>query len=455
VPELAPPASFPLSSVQSTYFTTAHLPGGGTFHIGSSAIIFIGADPAVLVNILERTLERHAAFRTVFAVIKFRVTQTFDGPTPVVQQIDLRSASDAYAEVAKLLETEAEGRFDLRRGGPPIRVRLIRVEDDVTVVSIVAHHVITDFWSANIVFNEVCAGLAATFSSAVEKSRSMPSTFRDYLQTEADLVASEEGKRRLAFWRAELDGLPTNVALSAPTVPLRAEDVRSYWLPTLPHFEDRVLERARATRTSFFVVLLDAMARSLRKWTGQHDFVIGFMTANRRNERFHHTVGSFAEPQIVRIRLPEDEQAPTIEGVNTAFKRALTNAMPLREIALATGRTTLHDVLLNVVESPTARLKRVEEGAFPESSRSGPSKRASEIESRIRAQSPIGSAESVIVGDVEIRRLNNPMKSFGLTLSVFVSPHAIFGQFDGRLFDLNDVSARLSSYMEMLVLEPT
>jgi hypothetical protein len=443
-------SSIPLSSVQSTYWTTAHLPGGtgGTFHIGSSALIFIGdIDPSVLISILESTLARHEALRTVFRVVSFSVTQSFDGPPPKVRQADLRSDPERYAIAAKFLASEAEARFDLRAGGPPVRVQLTQLEDDVTLISMALHHIVTDFWSANIVFNEICTELVKLGSdSTATANEHNVCSFQDFLvQRESELaVTSEEGKRRLAFWREELDGFEDPAApISSP----QAEDVGGYFFPSAAHFEERVLARAQATGTTFFVVLLDAFARCMRKWTrgeAPSDFLIGFMTANRRDERFRLTVGSFAEPQIVRVRLSENENAETLPTVQAAFKRALANAMPLRDIAVATKRATLHKVLLNVVESPSAKSKPANGMIIATSS---PSERALEIESSLTKDAPAPIRESVRINPhLEIRRLSFPMRSFGLDLSVFVSRRALFGQFDKRLVAEADVKERLDMF---------
>jgi hypothetical protein len=411
-----------LTSAQSMYWTTRHLPGGAAAHIACNVVYVVGPHTAAsLIAHVDATLASHDAYQARFPVISFRPAQVFDRAPPVAALIDLRGQPDRLEAAARLAATEYEKPFDLQRG-LLFRAHVVALEDDLSLIVTANHHIISDLWSGRLFYEEICARITDRQPLAPE------ATFRQFVDGGSQMVAGEEHSCRLAYWRDELAG-----AGPAPFGALVKPDLQSYLFGWTPLAGERVDVVARERKTTPFVVLLSRFGQCLRRWTGQRDFVVGYMTANRRETRFARVVGSFAEQQIVRLRLPEDPAEDPLPSVAEAFKHSLAHAMPLAVLAGALGERTLSTVLLNVVRLPRSSL--AEETAAPSAT-------AVAAGAKI-TPGGLSLFEPHRARGLELVPMTMPMKTLGLDLSVTVSGGAVYGQYDANKMTVEDIDTHL------------
>src|SRR5262249_51522105 len=94
-------------------------------------------------------LNRHEAFRTRFCLSEEEPYQEVSGELSFdLECLDLGHLpkNDKQETVNRLIKEEAGWLFDLRKG-PLYRIRFLRLEQEVHLLLITVHHIISDAWS--------------------------------------------------------------------------------------------------------------------------------------------------------------------------------------------------------------------------------------------------------------------------------------------------------------------
>jgi hypothetical protein len=198
---------------------------------------------------------------------------------------------------------EARG-FDLETG-PLFRARLVRYgESALLLVSM--HHLVSDAWSMSVLRRELAAAYAAFRAGDEPRLDRTAVRYRDYVHWHLGRVAGAAGARDRAYWRRRLAGPLPRLRLPAD-FPRPAE--RSYRgavfdvaIPSPASARLRAL--AGATGASPFLCLLAAFVAVLHQATGDDEFVVGTTASGRGHPGLHDTIGLFATPLPLRMRVP-------------------------------------------------------------------------------------------------------------------------------------------------------
>jgi hypothetical protein len=106
-------------------------------------------------------------------------------------------------QVKRLSGQEARRGFDLSRW-PLIRVKLLEVSEQESVMVMTMHHIVSDGWSMGIFVKEMVE-LYASYSRGEEPGLKEPSTqYADYATWQREYVSGEEMERQLerrSCWR--------------------------------------------------------------------------------------------------------------------------------------------------------------------------------------------------------------------------------------------------------------
>ena len=123
-------------------------------------------DPILLGRALRRVVERHPALRTVFrAVDDGPVQQILDDATVEVSIDAIDAGTDLSVRLAEIVAVETATPMDLSRG-PLLRARLVSDADGHSALLLVAHHIICDDWSFNVIVRDLGRGYDAELAEA-------------------------------------------------------------------------------------------------------------------------------------------------------------------------------------------------------------------------------------------------------------------------------------------------
>ncbi len=292
---------------------------------------------------LQELLRRYEILRTSLQVVDGELRQIIsDRQELALPIVDLRSLPEAERERAlpqRSLE-QAKKPFDLERG-PLLRASLLILRDEEHLLLVTQHHAISDAWSL-ITF---CRELGQLYEAS---SRGLPSPLPPPTLQYADMalwqrrwLAGEESQRQRAYWRKRLEGLPT---LELPvdkrpaartsqgaTAPVRLSGELSARLKELAHREG----------TTLFTVLLSGFAALLSRYSGQTDFGVGTVMANRGREELAPLLGFFANTLVLRCDLADDPSLTALlRRTHALVLEAQENQeLPFDEIVRAVGAT--------------------------------------------------------------------------------------------------------------------
>ncbi|MCL4370958.1 MAG: condensation domain-containing protein, partial [Chloroflexi bacterium] len=148
----------PLSFSQQRLWFLDQLEPDNVFNNIPAAVRLEGSlDVPALSRSLDEIVLRHEALRTSFANVEGKPHQVIHPPIDLhLSEIDLTSLPQAEreAEAARLAIEEARLPFDLANG-PLLRASLLHLEDEVHVVLLTMHHIVSDGWSIGLLVKEM------------------------------------------------------------------------------------------------------------------------------------------------------------------------------------------------------------------------------------------------------------------------------------------------------------
>ncbi|WP_371502640.1 condensation domain-containing protein [Kitasatospora sp. NBC_00374] len=301
----------PLSHAQRRLWFVDQLDHGGSHHNVGSVLRLDGPLHATALSGAVRELcLRHASLRTTIEQVHGVVTQRIgDRPPAPVPLVDLSGLAPdtAQEEARRLAEAEARRPFDLRHG-PLLRVALVRLGADHHLLLVTVHHIITDAWSSDLMFEELWQLYSAELDGTPAELPPLPIQYADYAVWEQRTLDEAALREAAEYWRGQLAGAPETLDLP-PDLPLPATPVfRSRTLPYQLSEEQTEALTAFCLREGVtpFMVALAAYLVLLHRHTGRSDLVVGTGTANRGSVETERVIGFFTNQLVLRTQVRGD-----------------------------------------------------------------------------------------------------------------------------------------------------
>ena len=295
---------FPASFAQQRLWFLDQLEGASAVYNLKMALRLSGPlDQACLQRAVDAVVARHESLRTSFAMrgtdVVQRVASQLDVP---VQSLALEGASDAVL-AAKLNELGAAS-FDLQHG-PLLRVHLLRMEATSHVLLLVMHHIVSDAWSAGILYRDLAAYYSAFSTGATAQLPELPVQYADFAVWQRDWLAGAELERQLAYWREHLQGAPPllDLPIDRPRPALQSYNGNRLSRALPIELSARLQTLAAAEGVTLYMLLFAAFNLLLSRWSGQSDLVVGTPIAGRRRSELEALIGCFANTLAIRTQL--------------------------------------------------------------------------------------------------------------------------------------------------------
>ncbi|HEV3050682.1 MAG TPA: amino acid adenylation domain-containing protein, partial [Longimicrobium sp.] len=289
---------------------------GAAYHLSMRLRLRGELDRQALMRALQRIVARHEALRTSFPQTDGVPTQRISAAEESIFHLvehDLEGRAEASGELVRLVEEEAEARFDLARG-PLVRGRLIRLAGDDHVLLITMHHIVSDGWSMGIFSQELSALYGAFRAGSPDPLPPLPVQYADYAAWQRQWVKGEVLQRQADYWRETLSGAPELLELPTDHARPVRQDFAGAWLEVEL---DEALTAALKTLgqrhgATLHMTLLAGWAAVLARLSGQQEVVIGTPSANRGRSEIEGLIGFFVNTLPVRVDL---SGAPTVAEV--------------------------------------------------------------------------------------------------------------------------------------------
>jgi len=283
-------------------------------------------------------------------ILRTRIDDRGDAPVQIVEPdlavelpvVDLRSIPEAerHQEMMRHIREVRDQRFDLARS-PLFRARLFRLAPAQHVFFLVPHHVIWDGWSWDVLHAELDALYGAFAAGRPSPLPALPVQYADYVLWHRSLMEGPEYDRQMAYWRAELAGLPPALELPAdrPRQTVQSERGQRRVLTMDAPLVESLRALGRDENATLFMVLLAAYAVWLHRWSGTDDLTVGVPTQDRLRSPSDLLIGALVNTLVIRTRL---QGAPSFRSVLRQVRDRCIGAydhqdLPFDRLAAAIG----------------------------------------------------------------------------------------------------------------------
>ena len=302
---LARPAEIPLSYAQRRLWFLDRLEGSSATYTIPLALRVRGVlDRVALEAAVGDLVGRHESLRTIFP-------DTLGVPRQQILDADaarprLAVTAVSEASLAGALSAAAGAGFDLA-SEPPLRVHVFALGESEHVILLLLHHIAGDGWSLAPLLRDLgrfyearCRGQAASVAA-------LPVQYADYTLWQHAVLGSEDDgesaiSRQLSFWTSQLAGLPDQIDLPLDRARPAVSSHRggSVGLRLSGPLHAGLLELARASGASLFMVLQAGLSALLTRLGAGDDIAIGSPIAGRTDSALDDLVGFFVNTLVLR-----------------------------------------------------------------------------------------------------------------------------------------------------------
>src|ERR1700754_1552603 len=302
---LARPAEIPLSYAQRRLWFLERLEGSSATYTIPLALRVRGVlDLVALEAAVGDLVERHESLRTIFP-------DTLGVPRQ--QILDAAAARPGLAvtavsegSLAQALSAAAGAGFDLARDAP-LRVHVFALGASEHVILLLLHHIAGDGWSLAPLLRDLGRFYEARCRGQVASVAALPVQYADYTLWQHAVLGSEDDgesaiSRQLSFWTGTLAGLPDQIDLPLDHARPAVSSHRggSVGLRLSGPLHAGLLELARASGASLFMVLQAGLSALLTRLGAGEDIAIGSPIAGRTDSALDDLVGFFVNTLVLR-----------------------------------------------------------------------------------------------------------------------------------------------------------
>jgi non-ribosomal peptide synthase protein (TIGR01720 family) len=270
-------------------------------------------DEAALEGALAALVDHHDALRLRFTETEGGWSQEIAAPgqTVPMEVVNLTAyAANERAAGVEEFASEAQAKFDL--SNPPlVRAVLLNLGDEGWRLLLVIHHLAVDGVSWRILLEDLHTLYEQLRAGTTVRLPRKTTSFRDWAVRLAESAMTPETTRESDYWlsvaRTGYVPLPVDTAADAAANTRESSDTVSVSL-TAEETTQLLRDVSKAYRTQINDVLLTALARAFRKWTGERSLLVDLESHGRdalpEGVDVSRTVGWFTTAYPLRIDLP-------------------------------------------------------------------------------------------------------------------------------------------------------
>jgi amino acid adenylation domain-containing protein len=322
-------------------------------------------EPQLLEQSLHQIALRHEVLRTCFELRDDEVVQSIlPAPALALQCIDLRPLPpvEREHEAKQRMSNTLAQRFDLRRG-PLLRAELYRLDEADFLLLVAVHHIIFDWQSFQVLFQELDVIYAAAIAGRPHGLEPPAEQYATFAREQRAQLTTQRIESELAFWRDELAGLPIlDLPLDRPRPRLPSFRGNQLTMRIEAPLVQALQRQAGAQRTTLFTALLGGLFAALARVCHQSDLAVGLPLTGRDTAARQQAIGFFVDTLVVRLQWNDDPLASELLALaRDAMRRVLLHRQLPFEV-LVQHLQTEHDLGLNpffqvgfqLMEQPTS-----------------------------------------------------------------------------------------------------
>ncbi|HEV2622969.1 MAG TPA: condensation domain-containing protein, partial [Frateuria sp.] len=312
IPRLADRSRAPLSLMQQRLWYLEQLhPGRVAYHTPSAHRLRGALDLPAFEQALCAMVRRQPVLRTAIETLDGLAQQHIHAAIDVELPLeDLAGLAPEEREpwLRRRLDALIAEPFDL--AAPPLfRARLFRLGEQEHVFFFMAHHIVWDGWSFDLLYQEMTALYEAFRAGGADPLPPLAVEYADFAAWHREWMQGEPLQRQLAHWLQRLESPPEPLELPADRArPSRMSGAGGTEWIELPADRLQALHAfARRAGATPFMVLLAAYVVLLHRLGGQRDLIVNTPVRGRDTAELERVMGFFVN--ALPLRVPVDPQA--------------------------------------------------------------------------------------------------------------------------------------------------
>ncbi|MDF5712712.1 MAG: aminotransferase class III-fold pyridoxal phosphate-dependent enzyme [Rhizonema sp. NSF051] len=236
---------------------------------------------------VQKLVDRHEALRTkispqgdvqeVFSLIKT------DCPVVDFSSIEGDAESRARLRNARLadwFEQQSQKPFDLTQG-PLLRLHILKLEPELHLLFLSAHHIVVDAWSIGVMLRE----LGALYSSECQGTNCQinpPKQFREFIEWQNQLSQTQEMQADKSYWLEKLTAPPVlNLPTDRIRPPIQTYNGSRETIKLDAQVTSKLKLFSRHQGCTLLMTLVSVYMTLIHRLSGQDDIIIGLPTSGR------------------------------------------------------------------------------------------------------------------------------------------------------------------------------
>lgn len=302
---------YDISRIQEQFWILYKLfPENKAYNIPSISKIEGEINLSALEESVNHAIHKHEMLRASFEEKNSKVYQKVRSKEDISYKIEVIESGDSYRDVSardQILE-EIHGTFDLTQW-PLFRIKLFRFKDNISILTIVFHHIIVDLRSKQIFEKELSDYYNSIIKGAKISDEPPAKKYSEYSEWLNDWLTSQEAKKKLEDWKNEIpksdEILEVATDFPRPKVDNLEGMSKHFSLdPDLSRQLKDFLGSGKDLAVNSFVILLAAYSIFLHRLSSKSKIIIGVPLSNRKQAEFSDTFGCFVNivPVLVEFR---------------------------------------------------------------------------------------------------------------------------------------------------------
>lgn len=299
VTQLVNQARMPASTMQERMWYLEQMsPGRVVYHAPSAHRLRGHLNESAFEAAFRAVVQRQASLRTSFeregdAVLQ-RVQEEVDVSLFPAEDLSALEPAQRDARLMERLEQLMAEPFDLSQA-PLFRAHMFRMGEQEHVFFFMAHHIVWDGWSFDLLYDEMAALYAANCAGRPHALPALPISYGDFSVWHRDFMKSPELQRQLAFWRQRLTAgaRPKPLPTDKPRRPGMSGAGSTEWIQIDKELTQALHELSGQSGATLFVTMLAVYAVLLHEYSRQTTVAIGTPVRGRDTPEFEAVMGYF------------------------------------------------------------------------------------------------------------------------------------------------------------------
>ncbi len=246
---------------------------------------------------VEQLIEHQTALKTGFKISHQGLAQYPAFSMPEIWRSEAQVINDDE-QLQQWFAKKADTPFQLEHDAL-IRITLLNnTIDGSYFLLVVAHHIIADFWTMELILDELQQFYEHQINNTSTSLKKLEKTYKDYVISEHQWLHSEEGLEAKRHWHKHLTPLPSTLEIP-----------KDFIRPSQQHFQgqeqsfilnkvltSQIKQQAKAHQVTAFTWVLSAYQALLQRYSGETEITVGSPIAGRTHQALQKLAGHFTNP---------------------------------------------------------------------------------------------------------------------------------------------------------------